>query len=72
VYKLSSKIVQQIKKKENGWDLAITEAEKQLASYRRKIARLLNSLNTFKEAKESGQPWTGTSETKQENAATHS
>ena len=40
-----------------GWDAAIAEAEKQLKAWRSKVARLMASIQTFKEAKASGQPW---------------
>ncbi|MBZ5521765.1 MAG: hypothetical protein LAP21_05950 [Acidobacteriia bacterium] len=42
-----------------GWEMAIAQTEKQLRESRSKVARLMASLQTFKEGKISGKPWPG-------------
>jgi hypothetical protein len=56
---MSTKNVSKEMAKAEGWDIAIAEGEKQLKMWRSKVARLMASIQTFKEAKAIGTPWPG-------------
>lgn len=56
---MSREKTQKITCSDTAWDFAINEAEKQLKQWRSKVARLMASLDTFKEAKRNGEPWPG-------------
>jgi len=53
---MSRKIDHKIPEK-NGWDLAIAEGEVQLKKWKSKVAKLIASIETFREAKKSGRSW---------------
>lgn len=41
----------------HGWDIAIAEAERQIAGHERRITKLRLSIETFQEMKERGEPF---------------
>lgn len=56
----SSKDVAHMSKTENNfWDKAILEAENQIKEAKKKIANLKKSIETFKDFRESGEPFLG-------------
>lgn len=54
---MSTKKLEQKQHKVTGWDAAIQEGERQLKQWRSKVARLMASIQTFREAKEAGLPF---------------
>jgi hypothetical protein len=55
---MSRKIVRESEKK-SGWDLAIAEGQAQLKEWKAKVARLVAAIETCREAKKNGLPWSG-------------
>lgn len=57
--KASKSFTQMSKNENNFWDMAISEAEKQIQDAKNKITNLKNSIQTFKEFRENGAPFPG-------------